>query len=181
MAIQKIPSGTRGGRPMPKLVGKVLMPLMIRIHRRGHDRTRGMDLLYLTTTGAKSGQRRTVPVARFSNEGLGWIVVASAAGAVTHPGWYHNIVAHPDEVEVEVSGTKHQVTVRQLDGVERDAAWATVVAAAPGFERGADVCMLFADQANPTSNGVYARLGYERVCPWVMLSFGAGQPVSPGG
>jgi hypothetical protein len=31
---------------------------MIKIHRRAGDRFMGMDLLYLTTVGAKTGQKR---------------------------------------------------------------------------------------------------------------------------
>ena len=132
MSIQKIPSGTRGGRSMPKLLGKIMMPLMIRVHRRSHDRFNGMDLLYLTTVGARSGQRRTVPVARFE-DGDSWVVVGSANGAAGHPGWYHNIVAHPDQVWAEVSGTEHRVDVEQLDGEAREKAWAQVTQRAPGF------------------------------------------------
>jgi deazaflavin-dependent oxidoreductase (nitroreductase family) len=109
-------------------------PLMIRIHRRSGDRLQDQDLLYLTTLGAKSGKRRTNPVARFDDGAPGWIIVASAGGAARHPGWYHNIVANPDQVRAEVSGTTHRVLVEQLDGEVRDRAWAAVIAASPRFE-----------------------------------------------
>jgi len=36
-------------------------------------------------------------------------------------------------------------------------------------------CMLFTDLANPTSNGVYARIGYERVGEAVEFAFGGGR------
>src|SRR4051812_33932846 len=91
MAIEKPPTGTRGGRKPPGFLGRILTPVMTRLHRRQGDRFRGMDLLYLTTVGAKSGQRRTTPVTRF-DDGDGWIVVASAGGTAQHPGWYHNVV-----------------------------------------------------------------------------------------
>lgn len=133
MAVPRLPGGTRGVRQPPGWLARLMTPIMMRIHRRQGDRISGMDLLYLTTTGAKSGQRRTNPVARF-DDGGGWVVVASAGGSTHHPGWYHNIVAHPDQVEVEVTGQKHHVTVEQLDGEARDRAWATVVADAPRFE-----------------------------------------------
>jgi deazaflavin-dependent oxidoreductase (nitroreductase family) len=133
MSFHKLPSGTRGGRSMPKILGKIMMPLMIRIHRHSHDTFKGLDLLYLTTVGAKSGQRRTVPVARF-DDGGSWIVVGSAGGATAHPGWYHNVAAHPDQVWAEVAGTQHRVDVEQLDGEARDRAWAQVTQRAPGFQ-----------------------------------------------
>jgi deazaflavin-dependent oxidoreductase (nitroreductase family) len=133
MTVKKLPSGTRGARMPPSLLNRIVMPLVMRIHRRSHDRFKGMDLLYLTTVGARSGERRTNPVARFDDGQGGWIVIASAGGAAKHPGWYHNIVAHPDDVWAEVSGTKHHVQVEQLDGEVRDKVWALVTGRAPGF------------------------------------------------
>jgi deazaflavin-dependent oxidoreductase (nitroreductase family) len=133
MGVEKLPAGTRGAAAPPRLVGKVVGPLMTRIHRRGGDRFQGMDLLYLTTVGAKSGKQRTTPVARFDDGRVGWIVVASGGGSQQHPAWYHNIVAHPDDVHAEVSGTRHHVSVDQLEGEEREAAWQVVVASAPRF------------------------------------------------
>ena len=134
MSIQKPPSGTRGVRTPPSLLNRILMPLMIRIHRRSHDRFNGMNLLYLTTVGAHSGQRRTNPVARFDDGQGGWVIVASANGAATHPGWYHNIAAHPDQVWVEVLGAKHQVQVEQLEGEIRERIWTLVTNRAPNFK-----------------------------------------------
>jgi deazaflavin-dependent oxidoreductase (nitroreductase family) len=133
MPIQKLPSGTRGGGTPPRLVAKVVTPLMTWIHRRSGDKFGGMDLLYLSTLGARSGQHRTNPVARF-DDGDNWIIVASAAGAVTHPAWYHNIVAHPDDVWAEVGGTKHRVQVEQLEGEARERAWELVTDKAPRFK-----------------------------------------------
>jgi deazaflavin-dependent oxidoreductase (nitroreductase family) len=110
-----------------------MMPLMLRLHRRGGDRFSGMDLVYLTTVGARSGQSRTTAVARFDDGRGGWYVVASAGGAAQHPAWYHNIAAHPDQVIAEVTGTRHRVTVEQLQDDARDQAWATITAQAPRF------------------------------------------------
>ncbi len=46
----------------------------------------------------------------------------------------------------------------------------TACAARTGFGRGAEYCMLYTDQSNPTSNRVYARLGFQRVGANVMVS-----------
>ncbi len=60
-------------------------------------------------------------------------MVASFGGAARHPAWYHNIVAHPDRVQVEVRGVTHRVAVEQLEGPAYDAAWAHVTARSPCF------------------------------------------------
>jgi deazaflavin-dependent oxidoreductase (nitroreductase family) len=133
MPVQKLPSGTHGTRRPPGWLARLMSPLMLRIHKRQGDRFQGQDLLYLTTVGAKSGERRTNPVMRFDDGGGGWVVVASAGGTANHPAWYYNIVAHPDQVEAEVAGTKSRVAVDQLEGEARDRAWATIVASQPRF------------------------------------------------
>jgi deazaflavin-dependent oxidoreductase (nitroreductase family) len=134
VAVNKPPAGTRGGSNPPRLVGKIVMPVMMWVHKRTGNRMNGMNLLYLTTVGARSGQRRTTPVARFDDGQGGWIIVASAGGAVNHPAWYHNLAANPDDVWAEVSGQKHRVKVEQLEGEMRERVWALVTEAAPGFK-----------------------------------------------
>lgn len=134
MPIEKLPGGTRGTRTPPSLLSRITTPLMVRWHRRSGDQFSGMDLLYLTTVGARSGTSRTTPVARFDDGQGGWIIVASAGGATHHPSWYHNIVAHPDQVRVEVARKQHRVRVDQLEGARRDEAWARVVERVPRFK-----------------------------------------------
>jgi deazaflavin-dependent oxidoreductase (nitroreductase family) len=107
--------------------------VMIKIHRRTGDRFMGMDLLYLTTVGAKSGQKRQSPVARFADGDDAWLVVASNNGSARHPAWYHNLMAHPDQVWIEVAGSTTPVTVEQLTGPRREEAWQRIVAAQPRF------------------------------------------------
>jgi deazaflavin-dependent oxidoreductase (nitroreductase family) len=107
--------------------------VMIKIHRRSGDRFQGMDLLYLTTVGAKTGQKRVSPVARFADGDDAWLVVASNGGAARHPNWYHNLMAHPDQVQVEVAGRSLPVNVEQLDGPRREEAWQRITASQPRF------------------------------------------------
>jgi deazaflavin-dependent oxidoreductase (nitroreductase family) len=106
---------------------------MVKIHRRTGNRFMGMDLLYLTTVGAKSGEKRLSPVTRFADGDNAWLVVASNNGSDRNPAWYHNLMAHPDQVWVEVDGRSHRATVEQLDGPERAAAWQRIVATHPRY------------------------------------------------
>jgi deazaflavin-dependent oxidoreductase (nitroreductase family) len=95
----------------------------------------GMQLLLLTTTGARSGQRRAVPLT-YLPDGDRYIVTAGNAGSDRHPAWYYSLTANPDvtiEVETEVfnavaiipdeaeRGTLYELfaaTYPQLDGYQ---------------------------------------------------------------
>lgn len=134
MAFSKLPPGSYGARPPPASnpVAKLVARAMTWWHRRRGDRFLDMDLLYLTTVGARSGERRQTPVARIA-DGDAWLIVASAAGARTHPGWYHNIAAHPDQTWIEVDGVEQRVDVEQLDGAERTRAWSLVTSRHPRY------------------------------------------------
>ena len=91
----------------------------------------GRPVVLLTTIGAKSGQRRTTPMMSIFDEGR-LIVIASNAGAPTHPDWYRNLVANPN-VTVEVGKETYDATAVVLEGVQRQEIWSRVVARYPFF------------------------------------------------
>ena len=132
MTMEKPPAGTRGGRPLPGFLARVMTALMIRLHRRSGDRFQGSEVLYLSTIGARTGRPRTAPVVPVPDDDC-WLICASAAGSVHHPGWYHNIVAHPDQVYAEVRGARYHVAVEQLTGSERERGWALLIHQLPRF------------------------------------------------
>ena len=92
-------------------------------------------LVLLHTTGARSGQDRTSPVAGFDIDGR-LVVVASAAGRPQHPSWYHNLVADPN-VRVErwedEALAEFKATATPAEGADRDALWNEIVSRSPGF------------------------------------------------
>jgi deazaflavin-dependent oxidoreductase (nitroreductase family) len=146
MAFEKTPGGTRG-TSMPSFVApamKFMNNQMIRRFRRSAasgSKTTGMDRLVLTTVGAKSGQRRQTLLGTFPDGDSAWLIVASAGGQMKNPAWYHNLAAHPDQVQIEVGGKTLSVTATQLAGQERDAAWQRITAAQPryaGYEKKTD-------------------------------------------
>jgi len=130
MAFEKTPAGTRG-KSMPGVnspVSKWINSVMVRRGRsKGH--MMGMDTLVLTTTGAKTGQRRETLLGSFPDGDNAWLIVASFGGNAKNPAWYHNLAAHPDQVEIEVRGRKVKVTPAQLAGAEREAAWQRITTA----------------------------------------------------
>lgn len=91
----------------------------------------GRPLLLLTTTGAKSGQLRTTPV-MYIPDGDHLLVIASNAGAATHPDWYRNLVSHP-EVTVEVGNETFKAIAAVAEGSERQRLWTRVVELYPFF------------------------------------------------
>jgi deazaflavin-dependent oxidoreductase (nitroreductase family) len=94
-------------------------------------RFEGAPLALLTTVGARTGRRRTTPVA-YLRDGDRVIVFATNAGAPAHPAWYHNLVAHP-EVTVEIGTETHTATARPLEGEERDRLYARQAGLSPAF------------------------------------------------
>ena len=98
---------------------------------KGGGAMKGRPLLLLTTTGAKSGQLRTKPM-MFIPDGDRLLVIASNAGAPTHPDWYRNLVAHP-EVTVEVGNETFKANAIVTEGLERQRLWSRVVELYPFF------------------------------------------------
>ena len=77
-----------------RIVNTVVRALRLR-------RFRGGDLLFLTTTGRKTGKQRTTPLLYLTHDGR-WVVVASNGGADWEPGWWLNLRAgSPGTVEVD--------------------------------------------------------------------------------
>ena len=95
------------------------------------DQFAGRPLLLLTTTGARSGQRRTTPL-MYVPDGDRLLVIASNAGAPAHPDWYRNLVAHPD-VAVEVGAESFDARATVVEGAERQQLWARIVEQYPFF------------------------------------------------
>ncbi len=77
----------------------------------------GRSLLLLTTTGAKSGEKRTNPLV-FSRDGDRYVIVASKGGAPTNPAWFHNLRTHPI-VAVEVGGERFRARAHVMPEEER--------------------------------------------------------------
>ena len=91
----------------------------------------GMQVLLLTTTGRKSGQTRTWPLAYF-RDGDRLLVVGSANGEPKHPAWYLNLRDNP-AVTVQLGAKTRRMTAATATGDERARLWARIVADAPGF------------------------------------------------
>lgn len=104
----------------------------IEAFRANEGKVNGMGpLILLTTTGAKSGQRRTTPV-MYLSDGDRLLIFASKAGAPTNPDWFHNLLAHP-EVTIEIGSETYDATATEIHGEERDRFFAKQAEVAPQF------------------------------------------------
>ncbi|MGN6362716.1 MAG: nitroreductase family deazaflavin-dependent oxidoreductase [Thermomicrobiales bacterium] len=108
---------------------------MIAEFRANGGRTTGpfanRPLLLLTTTGAKSGQRRTTPLVH-TTDGDRLVVIASMGGAPTSPAWYHNLVANP-VVTVELGTETFQARAMVAQEPERTRLYDQQAALMPSF------------------------------------------------
>jgi deazaflavin-dependent oxidoreductase (nitroreductase family) len=78
----------------------------------------GAPVLLLTSTGAKSGERRTTPVV-YQPDGDRMVIFASKAGAPENPAWFHNLRANPSAT-VEVGSDTVDVQAVITEGDERE-------------------------------------------------------------
>src|SRR5271155_5681669 len=83
-------------------------------------------LLLLCTIGARSEMQRETPLF-YRPDGDNFVVFGSQYGAPNHPGWYHNLVAHPS-VRVEVGTEVFDALARVTTGEERDRRWKELIA-----------------------------------------------------
>jgi deazaflavin-dependent oxidoreductase (nitroreductase family) len=91
----------------------------------------GLPIAMVTTTGRKSGKKRTVPVLGLpTSEGLA--VISSSYGQEHHPGWYYNLRANPDG-EVAVGDEKRPFRAVEAEGERRERIWEQALETYPGF------------------------------------------------
>ncbi len=88
-------------------------------------------LILLTTTGAKSGQPRTTPIA-YSTDGDRLVIAASKGGAPTNPDWYYNLLANPI-VTVELGAERFQARASVAEDGERERLYTRHAELMPGF------------------------------------------------
>ena len=91
----------------------------------------GMQMILLTTTGAKSGEKTTTPLV-YSPDGKNMVVIASMGGAPKNPAWYHNIKAHKD-VTIDIGNGEFAAEAIEALGDTRDALYAAQAAKYPAF------------------------------------------------
>ena len=84
-------------------------------------RIAGGPVLLLTTTGRKSGKRRTAPLL-YLEDGENIVIVASNGGNDQHPAWWPNLKQNP-EAQVQIGKTSRRVRAARADEQEWARLW----------------------------------------------------------
>jgi deazaflavin-dependent oxidoreductase (nitroreductase family) len=92
----------------------------------------GLPIVVVTMQGKKSGKLRKVALMRVEHDGE-YALIGSMGGAPTDPVWVHNLRAAPDAVMIQDGPEPFDVTVREVDGEEREGWWQRAVAAYPPY------------------------------------------------
>ena len=97
-----------------------------------------LPVAMVTTTGARSGQRRTVPLLALPTAD-GLAIIGSNYGRPRHPAWRHNLRANPDGA-VEVEGRRWAFRAAEVEDERRARIWDAALRTYPGFSAYARRC-----------------------------------------
>lgn len=91
-----------------------------------------MNVMLLTTTGAKTGKQRTLPLT-YLIDGDSLVLVASNYGKSSHPAWYRNLLANPEAQVLAGKYSGRYVAADITDPTERERAWDLAVTTYAGY------------------------------------------------
>lgn len=118
-----------------KFIGKLFFSLWNVLYRASSGRIGGkmgrVEVLLLTTTGRKSGKKRTLPLV-YIMDGPAYVITASAGGADKNPGWFFNVRSNLQSL-IQVREKQIKVTAEVAGPEKRSELWARLVELAPNF------------------------------------------------
>jgi F420H(2)-dependent quinone reductase len=97
----------------------------------GHRFPGGPPMLLLDHVGARSGRKRTTPLAYLA-DGEDLVIVASKGGHPRHPAWFHNLRSNP-AATIQVGSERRTIQARVATPKERRRLWPRVVQAYSGY------------------------------------------------
>lgn len=126
------------GSPLFAKVGPpIITPLDRFVHRISGGRTilsRGLvPTVVLTTTGAKTGQPRQVPLACLPDGDVIYLI-GSNFGREHHPAWTGNLLKNP-RAEVSFRGEEFPVDAHLLSDDEKAEVWPRILEMWPTYDR----------------------------------------------
>jgi F420H(2)-dependent quinone reductase len=82
----------------------------------------GQQVGLLETVGAKSGERRRIPLL-YVRDGDRVVLIASKGGSTKHPAWYWNVKKNPGVTFLAPGGVSGDYVAREAEGEERERLW----------------------------------------------------------
>ncbi|HSC91814.1 MAG TPA: nitroreductase/quinone reductase family protein [Gaiellaceae bacterium] len=117
-------------RPFAWVASRVLHRIDLRVPLSSAGT--GFPVAYVTATGRRSGEPRTVPLLYADWEDDSIVVAATNWGKATHPAWALNVDAKPD-VLVATTGRPRPMRARRAVEEERPEAWRRLERIWPGY------------------------------------------------
>jgi deazaflavin-dependent oxidoreductase (nitroreductase family) len=135
--IGRVVQKVSGAAWFARIAPPILTPLDKLVHKVSGGRwmlSRGLlPVMVLTTTGAKSGEPRDVPLACIP-EGDVIYLVGSNFGREKHPAWTGNLIKTP-RAEVSLEGERFAVDARLLDDAEKAEVWPRLLEIWPNYDK----------------------------------------------
>lgn len=136
-SLQRVTQRVAASRPGAWTLQRVLYPIDKVVFRVSKGRataasvTAGLPVIMLTTTGAKTGQRRTMPLVG-TPFGADIAIIGSNYGQERTPGWVYNLRADPSAT-VSYGDVAIDVVARRLDDNDADRVFETAAANYAGY------------------------------------------------
>ncbi|MCR9094256.1 MAG: nitroreductase family deazaflavin-dependent oxidoreductase [bacterium] len=91
-----------------------------------------LPTLLLTTTGRKTGEKRSLPLIYKEIDGA-YVIIASKGGMPNHPIWFLNLEANP-ACDLMVGAKPVKARARVAEGEERTKLWAELAELYPPYD-----------------------------------------------
>ena len=91
-----------------------------------------VPVLLLTTTGRKTGRKRTTPLL-YIRDGNRLVIVASNGGRAIDPSWWMNLKRNPIAM-VQVKDVKQTIYAQRAIGSEKERLWRLMTSVYPAYD-----------------------------------------------
>lgn len=120
---------------MLKSLFRPIMAIAVYLYRltggKFGGKVQGLRVLLLTTTGRKTGKKRTTPVGYFEQDG-GYVITGSNAGFDNHPAWFLNLRSIP-RATIQVNDRQLEVEAEIAGPEQRARLWSRLMELAPSY------------------------------------------------
>lgn len=93
----------------------------------------GLEVLLLTTTGRKTGKKRTTPLGYFKDGQGSYVIIGSNAGFDSHPAWFYNLKSQP-HVTIQIKDKQLDVNAEVAEPDKRSQLWGQLIKLAPFYD-----------------------------------------------